>query len=159
VIGDVLLSVSLMLGEGGEPLAQLVFRGDCLLDTPLGHDNLCLGVRDGLTVVPSPPPAAGLLQSGLARREHRGSLVSLPNSVGQSPAGLLPLVSTVVRNTGVDRPAVAFGGGARVAELVDPEGERVVDAHAGDCDVGPVVVESLVETAQFLARTRRRITL
>jgi hypothetical protein len=61
--------------------------------------------------------------------------------IGQLLTGVVVFGGPVDRGPGVEGPQVAESGGASVAELVDPVGERVVCAHAGGDDLGPVVVK------------------
>ena len=67
--------------------------------------------------------------------------MALADHLGQLAAGLVPLVGPVLGYGGVDGPSVAVQGGAGVAELVGPKGERVVRSYAGGDDRRPVVVE------------------
>lgn len=81
LIRDLLDAVSLMLCEGGEAIAEVALDTGCLLDPPLSRGDLGLGVSDGLAVVATPAPPAGLLQLCLARPQKLFGPMAMPHSL------------------------------------------------------------------------------
>ena len=138
---DRLLALLLMSGERGEALPQLFFGAGHPLQALLGEDDAGLGRGDLLVVFTSPPTAPALVEGGACIPERLFGLLSRPEGIGELPTGVVVFGGPVDRDPGVEAPQVPGRGGASVAELVDPVGERVVCLHAGGDDLGPVVVK------------------
>jgi len=147
-VGDVLLTPLLVSGEGSETVSKIALRAEDLLDPPLAGGDVLLGAADGLVVVATPAPPTGVLELGLAIRQYPLGILALLDHTGELPTDLLPLVGPVLGDGGVDGPPVVGESGAGVAELVDPVRKRIVRTHAGGDNLGPVMIEMIVQTDQ-----------
>lgn len=143
-----LLTPLLVSGEGSETVSKIALRAEDLLDPPLAGGDVLLGAGDGLVVVATPAPPTGVLELGLAIRQYPLGILALLDHTGELPTDLLPLVGPVLGDGGVDGPPVVGQSGAGVAELVDPVRKRIVCTHAGGDNLGPVMIEMIVQTDQ-----------
>ncbi len=117
-----------------------------------------LGGGDGVAVVASPVAAPRFIEAGLAVGQDPLRVVSGPEDLGQLGAGVLRFAAPVGGQGGVELLDAGGGGGAGVAELGDPEGERILGPNAGRHRLGPVVVEPVAKPDQFfLAPTFGRL--
>jgi hypothetical protein len=68
-IGEAVLTLLLVLGQGGQTLPQVALGAARLLGPAFDGGELRLGVDDSLMVVTAPPPPPGVLELSLPRRE------------------------------------------------------------------------------------------
>jgi hypothetical protein len=147
-VGDVESAPPLVFGKRRETLSKISLRADRLLELPFAGGDLRLGTGDGLVVVATPAPPTGFLQLDLVVRQHPFCVLALLDEIEELPTDLLPLVGPVLGDGGVDGPPVVGQSGAGVAELVDPVRKRIVCTHAGGDNLGPVMIEMIVQTDQ-----------
>ena len=99
----------------------------------------------------APVAPLGLLEDGLAFGELPFGVVACPEDVGKLAAVLLPIRDSVGGEGGVEPVQVADGGSTGVAQLVDPERQRVVRPDTGGDHIGPMMVKLVAQPGELVA--------
>ena len=148
---DGLLTLLLILRQRVELFTEGVFgRGRCSRCSS-ARANVGTGRGDRLLIVAAPPPPPCLLERRLALSEALLGVVACPEDFGEPPAGLVPFAAPVDRDGSVEPAKVDEGRGAGVAELVDPERQRISARTQPVTTFRPVVIKVVVQPGEVVS--------